>query len=39
MFFSSQDKGQMASMIYNWPHNEVDAIVLTDGSRVLGLGD
>ena len=39
MFFSAKDKNQMASMIYNWPHDKVDAIVLTDGSRVLGLGD
>ena len=31
--------GEMASMVYNWEHDDVDAIVVTDGSRVLGLGD
>jgi malic enzyme len=39
MYFSSQDRGAMSAMVHNWPHEEVDVIVVTDGSRVLGLGD
>ncbi|KAL5167000.1 NAD-dependent malic enzyme isoform, mitochondrial [Glycine soja] len=39
MYFSAKDKGEMMSMIYNWPSDQVDMIVLTDGSRILGLGD
>ncbi|KAK1290295.1 hypothetical protein QJS10_CPB18g01516 [Acorus calamus] len=39
MYFSAKDKGEMTSMIYNWPSPKVDMIVLTDGSRILGLGD
>jgi len=39
MYFSAQDQGEMAAMCANWPADEVDAIVVTDGSRILGLGD
>lgn len=39
LYITARDKGQMNSIIYNWPHDEVDAIVVTDGSRILGLGD
>jgi len=39
MFFTSADRGEMATMMYNWPSDDVHAIVVTDGSRILGLGD
>lgn len=39
MYFSTDDRGHMAAMIYNWPQKDVKVIVVTDGSRILGLGD
>jgi malate dehydrogenase (decarboxylating) len=39
MFFSADDKGAFASMALNWPRNDVQAVVVSDGSRILGLGD
>ena len=39
MYFSSADRGLMSTMVYNWPQEEVEVVVVTDGSRILGLGD
>jgi len=39
MYFSLQDLQQMNAMVYNWPEDQVEVIVVTDGSRILGLGD
>ena len=39
MFFSADDRGEMRAMVHNWPADDVAAIVVTDGSRILGLGD
>ena len=39
MYFTEEDRGHMAAMVYNWPHKDVHVIVVTDGSRILGLGD
>jgi len=39
MYFCRYDRNEMASMVYNWDSDQVDAVVVTDGSRVLGLGD
>lgn len=39
MYFSSKDKGEMSAMINNWHAKDIQIVVVTDGSRILGLGD
>ena len=39
MYFTMHDRGHMQPMVYNWPNDDVKVIVVTDGSRILGLGD
>ena len=39
MYFTEYDRGNMAAMVYNFPMKDVHVVVVTDGSRILGLGD
>jgi malate dehydrogenase (oxaloacetate-decarboxylating)(NADP+) len=38
IFISANDRGRVAELLRNWPH-PARLIVVTDGERILGLGD
>lgn len=37
MYFSKDDRGYVRSMLDNWTKGDVAIIVVSDGSRILGL--
>ncbi|HET7032318.1 MAG TPA: NAD-dependent malic enzyme [Casimicrobiaceae bacterium] len=39
IFISAADRGRVAEVLGNWPRRDVAIIVVSDGERILGLGD
>jgi len=39
LFIGADDRGQIAKVLRNWPQRDIGIVVVTDGERILGLGD
>ncbi|CAI0423383.1 unnamed protein product, partial [Linum tenue] len=39
LYISLKEKGRILEVLRNWPEKNIQVIVVTDGQRILGLGD
>ena len=39
LYITAEDRGQVAKVLSHWPEESIRMIVVTDGERILGLGD